>query len=281
MKCPNCGTENFTYVRHCIKCGYDFFTPAIEEIPAESFFETDPQLLNKTVTSSKPQVEEPPGRVRYPFKRVMMATITTLLVASGIGVLGGLIGVIAHSKDRLKGALVGSSICAALVVVLVILYVTVGPMAGSIDLSGFQKLPTLINLSNIIPDSPSSTASPQPLIPSPTNLPTSEPTPSCSAWDEIDLSMVGTTICMTGTVYRVYTVTGNLGNNVTRLNFTNIVNSFFILSKDEFYFDPSTTTHHDLVSGDCIKVTEAVKEFNDGTHKYPYMQVKQVFPCNN
>ena len=48
MKCPNCGTENFTYVRFCTKCGYDFFSPAIEDIGGESEFETDPLPKKKT-----------------------------------------------------------------------------------------------------------------------------------------------------------------------------------------------------------------------------------------
>jgi hypothetical protein len=289
MKCPNCGTENFTYVRFCTKCGYDFFSPAIEDIGDESEFETDPQPKKKTA----PLPGTKPKREDYPFKRVIMITITTFLVAGGIGLIGAVIGYIRNTKDRLKGAMIGSTISALIVIILLILDLTLGPVIRSINLSDINlstinlphinfpviKLPD-INLSDLIPNPSITPAIQNTPLPSPTVEMTTEPTPTCLGWDQISLPLKGTSVCMNGTAVTLYPITGNLGNTVTRINFSTAHNTFFLLSRDNFFSNTGNPTKPELKIGDCIQVTAIVSVFDDGTHQVPYMQVKEIFPCS-
>jgi len=289
MKCPKCGTENFIYVRFCTKCGYDFFSPAIEDIGVESVIETDPLPKKKTAPLPNPK----PKREGYPFDRVMMITITTFLVAGGIGLIGGVIGYIRNTKDRLKGALIGSTISAIIIVVLLILDLTLGPLLGSINFSGINlsnihlprinfpviKIPD-INLSNLLPN-PSTTPGIQVTpFPSPTAMITAEPTPTCSSWDLITPTMKGTSVCVSGNAVTVYPITGNMGNTLTRINFSTAHNTFFLLSRDDFFSNTGNATRPLLKNGDCIQVTAIVKILDDGTHQTPYMQIKEIFPCS-
>ena len=289
MKCPDCGTENFTYVRFCTKCGYDFFSPAIEDIGGESVIETDPLPKKKTapLPNTKPKGEN------YPFNRVMMITITTFLVAGGIGLIGGVIGYIRNTKDRLKGAMIGSIISAMIVVVLLILDLILGPVIRNINFSNINfstinlphiilpviKLPD-INLANLLPNPSTTPAIQNTPLPSPTAMITTEPTPTCLRWDQITLPMQGTSVCVNGTAITLYPINGNMGNTVTRINFSTAHNTFFLLSRDNFFSNTGNATQPELKIGDCIQVTAIIKIFDDGTHQTPYMQIKEIFPCS-
>ena len=289
MKCPSCGTENFTYVRFCTKCGYDFFSPVIEDIGVESVIETDPLPKKKTAPLPNPK----PPRGDYPFNRVMMITITTFLVAGGIGLIGGVIGYIRNTKDRLKGAMIGSIISATIVIVLLILDLTLGPALRSInfsrlDLSNIHlphiNLPVInlpdLNLTNLLPNPTTTPSIQNTALPSPTAMITTEPSPTCLRWDQIDLTMKGTSECVNGTAVMVYPISGNMGNTVTRINFSTAHNTFFLLSRDNFFSYSGNAAQPELKKGDCIQISAIVKVFDDGTHQTPYMQVKELFSCS-
>ncbi|HEY5157317.1 MAG TPA: hypothetical protein VII93_05070 [Anaerolineales bacterium] len=223
----------------------------------------------------------------------MMITITTFLVAGGIGLIGGVIGYIRNAKDRLKGAMIGSIISAMIVVVLLILDLTLGPLIRSINFSNINlsninfphiNLPVLnmpdINLSNLLPNPSTTPAIQNTPNPSPTAIVTTEPTPTCLHWDQITLTMKGTNVCMNGTAVMVYPITGNVGNTVTRINFSTAHNTFFLLARDNFFSNTGNASQPELKNGDCIQVTAIVKIYDDGLHQTPYMQIKEIFPCS-
>jgi len=91
--------------------------------------------------------------------------------------------------------------------------------------------------------------------------------------------MKGTSLCVYGTAVSVYPITGNRGNTITRINFSDQQDMFFILSKVSSYSLSPAGTQQEIKSGDCIQVVDTVRINSNGSHQTPFMQVKQLLPC--
>jgi hypothetical protein len=105
--------------------------------------------------------------------------------------------------------------------------------------------------------------------------PTNSPNP-CYTWAQITLAMVGKRICVMGTAAQVYPVYGNVS---TRINFTSVPNTFFLISTYYAFYYWQNGTRHDLAVGDCVQATEVIKVFDDGSHQIPYMQISDLYRC--
>jgi len=92
---------------------------------------------------------------------------------------------------------------------------------------------------------------------------TSVPENVCYLWDEITPSMAGNTVCFRGVI------TALISNNkaITRYEFSNTPNTFFLFSRDYEFYDPSTGKT--IGVGTCIEVESTVILQNS----VPYMNI--------
>lgn len=98
----------------------------------------------------------------------------------------------------------------------------------------------------------------------------------CYTWAQITLDMEGDKVCVEGAAAQVYPVYGSVS---TRINFTTVTNTFFLISTTYVYFYWQDGTRHDLVAGNCVQATEVVRVFDDGYHQIPYMQISNLYRC--
>jgi hypothetical protein len=87
--------------------------------------------------------------------------------------------------------------------------------------------------------------------------------------------MEGERVCVEGTVAQLY----SYENAASRIKFTSIPNTFFLVSTEYVIYYWENGTRHDLAVGDCVQATEVVKIFNDGRHQIPYMQISDLYHC--
>jgi hypothetical protein len=202
-----------------------------------------------------------PAKRPWTFGRVSMLIACVFLFGSLVGLVGGVIGYFANPRDRLKGGFIGG---------LIGFFALVG-----IIIAG----PIVKNILSSIQDSSGS----QPLMVRPGQSSTpfggSQSTPTinnCYTWAQITVGMEGNTVCVKGNAAQVYPV---YGNAATRINFTSVPNTFFLISVEYEFFYSENGTNHNLTVGDCVQATETVKVFDDGRHQIPYMQISDLYRC--
>jgi len=165
--------------------------------------------------------------------------------------LGGLIGFFiarsrhAGKKGRFFGVFLGAL---AGVVVYFVVVLVVGAM-------------TLMSSAPVVATQrPNPTATYRPYPTSTFPRPTQE---TCLAWDAVNTSHIGKTICVTGYVYDLYPI----GVYGFRIRFTNQPNAFFLLDQQGYY--------PDLRSGDCVVAEDAVRQENG----LLYMSIEALRHC--
>lgn len=103
------------------------------------------------------------------------------------------------------------------------------------------------------------------------------PTPACLSWNQILVSMKGQDECVQGIAAQVYPV---VGSATTRINFSKLPNTFFVLSSVYVFSYSDNGVNHDLVAGDCVKARDTIRVYDDGRHQIPYMQITELYRCN-
>ncbi len=100
--------------------------------------------------------------------------------------------------------------------------------------------------------------------------------PSCYRWDQITLAMQGQKICIQGIAAQVYPV---YGAAQTRVNFTTVPNTFFLVSTEYIFYYWDNGTRHDLAVGDCVQATGTIDVFEGSQHQIPYMLITNLYHC--
>jgi hypothetical protein len=191
----------------------------------------------------------------WTFGRVIMLLAAILLCCTGLGAIGGIIGYFSKPKDRMKGVFSGALI-SCLVAIIVIPGLMFGrPLIGNI----------ISSVNKFLPSSPTDVRT----------LPSSTPVP-CYDWSQITLDMAGEIVCVEGTVAQVY----SQGSTSSRINFTPMPNTFFLVSTEKVFYIWENGKRNDLAVGDCIQATETVNVFDDGLHQIPYMQISSLSRCS-
>jgi hypothetical protein len=192
----------------------------------------------------------------------MMINLFVAVVVGGLILIGRNVAK-KRGHSQILGAIVGLAIGGGITICGVTLLLISGPIIGNILKSSTNSLYSPISISETQPTLFLGT------------FPTNTPDP-CFTWAQITIAMEGKTVCVKGNAAQVYPV---YGNAATRINFTSMPNTFFLISVEYEFFYSENGTNHKLTVGDCVQATETVKVFDDGRHQIPYMQISDLYRC--